>query len=241
MELGIPTQFTFGYHENYLRYGRVSLLYNGYIWSYEGEYLNTNISTEITQAEQPPLTLTVEFYLQCGLQASGTFEDFGLWYYSYTYHYIAQNITTGTATLATNDATIDNDGDGYSAIDGDCDDLDNTIYPTAVETCNGVDNDCDGDPTDGTPLAWYADIDGDGYGDPNTMIVTCTPPSTCLNSGDCNDGRSFAWSGAIDACGDGVDNNCSGDELDCIVQDFYLDPNGVSVHCETASVGDQAP
>lgn len=38
----------------------------------------------------------------------------------------------------------DRDGDGYSPADGDCDDDDDRAFPGAVETCDGVDNDCNG-------------------------------------------------------------------------------------------------
>jgi hypothetical protein len=38
---------------------------------------------------------------------------------------------------------LDDDGDGYSENQGDCDDNDSTISPGADEACDGVDNDCD--------------------------------------------------------------------------------------------------
>ncbi|MEZ4323305.1 MAG: MopE-related protein [Myxococcota bacterium] len=41
---------------------------------------------------------------------------------------------------------FDEDADGYSPRDGDCDDTDASIHPDATETPgDGVDSDCDGD------------------------------------------------------------------------------------------------
>ena len=40
---------------------------------------------------------------------------------------------------------IDNDGDGYAEVDGDCDDENNAIHPEAEETPgDGIDSNCDG-------------------------------------------------------------------------------------------------
>ena len=64
--------------------------------------------------------------------------------------------------------SADADGDGF-ACEVDCDDGDAGVHPDADEICDGRDNDCDNtiDESDaeGTSL-WYADFDGDGYGDP---------------------------------------------------------------------------
>ena len=38
----------------------------------------------------------------------------------------------------------DADGDGYTVEEGDCDDGRASVYPGATETCDGVDDDCDG-------------------------------------------------------------------------------------------------
>ena len=55
---------------------------------------------------------------------------------------------------------IDNDEDGYTENDGDCDDTDPTIYPGAEEICgDGIDQDCDGEDLECTVLG---DLDGDG-------------------------------------------------------------------------------
>ncbi len=39
---------------------------------------------------------------------------------------------------------VDDDGDGYTELEGDCDDLDPAVNPGADDECDGVDNDCDG-------------------------------------------------------------------------------------------------
>jgi MYXO-CTERM domain-containing protein len=90
----------------------------------------------------------------------------------------------------------DDDTDGYSTCDGDCDDTDDTIFPGAAEVCDGVDNDCD--------PATDEDADGDGDGQ-----------SLC--DGDCDDTDADTYDGAPELC-DGVDNDCDGalgaDEMD---------------------------
>lgn len=40
---------------------------------------------------------------------------------------------------------VDDDGDGITENGGDCDDTDRMVYPGAPETCDDLDNDCDGD------------------------------------------------------------------------------------------------
>ncbi|QDG51825.1 hypothetical protein FIV42_14060 [Persicimonas caeni] len=104
---------------------------------------------------------------------------------------------------------------------GDCDDGDPRRYPTNPETCDGVDNDCDTDvdePGAQGSLVWYEDVDGDGFGDPNTATsqAYCAGDTTIpLNSpvsqaGDCNVNNYMINPNATEECGDGVDNNCDG-------------------------------
>jgi len=121
----------------------------------------------------------------------------------------------------------DGDGDGFGredsedaacevpangvAIGGDCDDLDALIHPDADEWCDEVDNDCDGE-VDGDnvldPLTWYADADGDGFGDPLAPAAACTLPAGHVsNAVDCDDTSFAVFPGASEYC-DGIDNNC---------------------------------
>ncbi len=51
-------------------------------------------------------------------------------------------VEIGTGSIRETCQTNDQDGDGFSANGGDCDDFDATVFPGAPETCNGVDDDC---------------------------------------------------------------------------------------------------
>jgi N-acetylneuraminic acid mutarotase len=46
----------------------------------------------------------------------------------------------------------DNDGDGFSECDGDCDDGNPAIHPGATDLCNGIDDNCDGQIDEGLGL-----------------------------------------------------------------------------------------
>lgn len=73
----------------------------------------------------------------------------------------------------------------------DCDDDEPTISPVAPDnTCNGVDNNCNGTVDEGAAfVSYYQDLDGDGFGNPNTEQPFCSNPGAgwVTNSQDCND------------------------------------------------------
>jgi hypothetical protein len=119
----------------------------------------------------------------------------------------------------------DDDGDGYgdpadpvvdtTAPDGyvpnydDCDDTDELTYPGAPETCDGADNDCDGNSDEGC-ATYYRDADGDGFGNPaESTTATSQPSGYVANAGDCNDSNAAIKPGATEVC-NSVDDNCDG-------------------------------
>ncbi len=95
---------------------------------------------------------------------------------------------------------------GYETTNDDCDDTDDAIHPGAVERCNGIDDDCDGadDPT----YTWYADADGDGYGDDDALSTACElPVGAALVGGDCDDADGSVHPDATEVC-NGRDDDC---------------------------------
>jgi len=101
--------------------------------------------------------------------------------------------------------------DGFVLTPGDCDDENPDIHPDAEETCDHIDNDCDGTVDDGLErFAWFLDADADGFGDDTIGIEDCLPPDGyVLDPGDCNDQDPAIHPGALDVC-DAADNDCDG-------------------------------
>jgi hypothetical protein len=103
---------------------------------------------------------------------------------------------------------------GYATADDDCDDGDSAIHPGAAETCDGIDQDCDGDESTATDAeTFYVDADLDGYGDAlGATKQGCTEPVGYARFiGDCNDADAAFNPGALETdCGDANDYNCDG-------------------------------
>jgi hypothetical protein len=98
----------------------------------------------------------------------------------------------------------DGDGDGHDA-PADCDDDDPSIFPGAVEGCDTVDSDCDGDLVD-----VFTNTDGDAEPD---CVDTDDDGDLVPDSVDCAPLDAAVHPGASEAC-DTVDSDCDGDLVD---------------------------
>ncbi len=112
-------------------------------------------------------------------------------------------------------ACNDDDNDGWTDCEGDCDEGDADRTPGAPERCNGVDDDCDGDlPAD--------ELDGDGDGE--LACDDCDDDDDELNHGDADgDGQS--------SC----DGDCDDGDADVSDQDG---DGGGSTGCDHPPDGD---
>ncbi len=133
----------------------------------------------------------------------------------------------------------DQDHDGYTTAEGDCDDNNPGVHPGATENLNGVDDDCDGqidedfddydDDNDGFseqagdcddtnpgihPGAEEhsngVDDDCDGLIDEDTPEYDDDGDGYNELEGDCDDYDASAFPGNTEVPGDGVDNDCNG-------------------------------
>ncbi|MCB9766361.1 MAG: putative metal-binding motif-containing protein [Alphaproteobacteria bacterium] len=125
---------------------------------------------------------------------------------------------------------VDIDGDGFGVADAtevacaarpglvenadDCDDASAAIYPGAQEYCDNVDNDCDGETDESDArgaLPYWADGDGDGFGDAAAMVTECVQPTGYVTDDtDCDDDDGDIYPGAAETWYDGVDSSCHG-------------------------------
>jgi len=121
------------------------------------------------------------------------------------------------AAGADSSSVSDQDGDGFAA-PSDCNDQNPAVHPNAAELCDGVDNNCSGtvddDPVDA--VSYYADGDGDGFGDPDSEVLSCTAQQGMVDNGlDCYDNNAQARPGqtaffTVDRGDGSFDYDCTG-------------------------------
>ena len=180
--------------------------------SAKGEHEATSGSSEFTTMASAPVAgleegseMAVYFEAQIqGITGNGTQLDGTV--------LIDENVTlTYTTFDGCSGSDGDGDGDGYIGEQyggDDCDDDDAAIGPHAVEVCDEVDNNCDGQIDEGETNTFYTDNDGDGWGNEAETIEACTQPTgTAANAGDCDDEDSALSPGQPEVC-DGIDNDC---------------------------------
>jgi len=117
----------------------------------------------------------------------------------------------------------DKDNDGYSPADGDCDDNNHNVSPAAIEYCDSIDNNCDGqtdesDPQEGLFCIDLTTINGNVV--PVVGLWACKPasdircefsPELCRNYEICDNGLDDTCNGVID---DGCDQSTVSSDCD---------------------------
>lgn len=103
---------------------------------------------------------------------------------------------------------------GYITNNQDCNDNASFINPGTSEICgNGIDDNCNGSTDEGCETyTFYADADGDSYGNPSSSITQSSPVSPSgyvSNNLDCDDSNLAVNPAAMEIC-NGIDDNCDG-------------------------------
>ena len=124
------------------------------------------------------------------------------------------------------DGEIDDDGDGYSEVDGDCDDDNASINPMASEIYDERDNDCNGCIDD-------VDDDLDGW-------TECGEETGELY--DCDDDNDEVNPSQSEIAYDAIDQDCDGlDQCDLDGDGFYADSSHCLAGVECCQYGDDSP
>lgn len=112
---------------------------------------------------------------------------------------------------------------GYVSSRSDCDDGNAAVHPGATESCNGIDDDCDGRRDEGLRRTFHLDRDGDGYGGRGHTVHACSAPTGYVeNRSDCNDHNAAVHPGAAEVC-NGFDDNCDDRTDEGVTLTFYRD------------------
>ena len=126
----------------------------------------------------------------------------------------------------------DDDNDGTPDIE-DCEPFDNKVYPTALEQCDDIDNDCDGSTDedlcfDGNPCTVDGcNADGSCFNTPDNS-ASCTDGSVCTQVDVCVDGTCTGTQPL--PCNDG--NPCTLDGCDPITGCTVVQTGGATEVCD---------
>ncbi|MCC7541895.1 MAG: putative metal-binding motif-containing protein [Deltaproteobacteria bacterium] len=156
--------------------------------------------------------------------------------------------------------TVDEDRDGFTPADGDCDDTNADVRPRSPETCNGRDDDCDG-LLDEVPAGEGCDTGMPGVCAGGEMtclegVMTCRPRFTAGREScnglddDCNGmvddgdlgGGDTCTSDRPGPCAPGT-THCDAGEIVCVTNTPMPGPeaceNGIDDDCDGST--DEAP
>ncbi len=151
------------------------------------------------------------------------------------------------------DACDDDDDNDKSPDDKDCKPLDPKIFPAQTESCNSVDDNCDGNTDDenaqGCKDFWF-DKDKDGYTGKQQKKCLCaaegffTVADKDAVKADCDDSLANVNPGAKEVCDGKLDENCNkevdeGAAVGCTT--YYLDNDGDTFGAGAASCLCKAP
>lgn len=130
-----------------------------------------------------------------------------------------------TPSITATPGAQDQDGDGYTTGEGDCDDSEINVNPGESESCNGLDDNCDEGIDEGlSQVTYFADTDEDGFGDSGHPQTACAAPTGYVsNATDCDDSNALKYPGAPEQC-NGQDDDCDTSIDEAVqVQTWYPD------------------
>ena len=135
--------------------------------------------------------------------------------------------------IPNNDEDCDDAGEAYESAEFDCDDTVYSETPGGGEEIpgDGTDQDCDGEEL------CYVDEDGDGYPGEDELVASgsldCSTGDLMLAPSDgvfdCDDDNAAINPGATEGPGDGIDQDCNGEEI------CYSDADGDSYRSDDDS------
>ncbi|MFM2228298.1 MAG: putative retaining b-glycosidase, glycoside hydrolase family 5 protein, partial [Bacteroidota bacterium] len=154
---------------------------------------------------------------------------------------------------------IDSDSDGFGAgsatnsctppvglyvtNNSDCNDNNSAVRPSANETCNSLDDNCNNSIDEGLIFSnYFLDADLDGYY--ISITNACGLPGTNYTStsttfGDCNDLNFNINAGALEVCENMIDENCDGiDASSLFLSDTLISSQPIATQtiCEGGSI-----